>query len=197
MKIRLSCSYTPIVEIEGELAAIGDVDDATFAVGTTDANGIWVSPFLPNEPENGTLTLLLVTGFTGSVGDDIDANDDGAIDNPLWTSIVDSIAVFDGTAGDITFGNTVLVSDFDGGSITVGGASRIPNGTDTDSVSDWLRNEFDGEGLPGFMGTPMVGEALNTPGAPNEAVIPEPSSLLIGLFGIGMLCGVRSCTRTR
>ena len=33
-----------------------------------------------NALENGTLSLLLVTGFTGALGDDLDANDDGVID---------------------------------------------------------------------------------------------------------------------
>jgi hypothetical protein len=51
-----------------------------------------------------------------------------------------------------------------------GGASRIPNGVDTDAVGDWVRNDYSGEGLPGFVGTPEYGEAYNTPGLINEPV---------------------------
>jgi predicted extracellular nuclease len=39
-------------------------------------------------------------------------------------------------------------------------------------VADWTVNDFDGEGLPGFTGTPVPGEAYNTPGAIN-ALVPE------------------------
>jgi hypothetical protein len=60
----------------------------------------------------------------------------------------------------------------------VGGASRIPNGADTGAVGDWVRNDFDGAGLPGFSGTPDVGEALNTPGAVNVLITPPPPPVL-------------------
>jgi uncharacterized protein len=59
------------------------------------------------------------------------------------------------------------------GRLHPGGASRIPNGVDTNTVADWTINDFDGEGLPGFIGTPAIGEALNTPGALNA--LPDPS----------------------
>ena len=75
----------------------------------------------------------------------------------------------DGGSSDWTYANVVLVQGFDGVPYTVGGASRIPNGTDTDTIYDWVRNDYDGEGLPGFIGTPVVGEALNTPDAENLA----------------------------
>jgi predicted extracellular nuclease len=44
-----------------------------------------------------------------------------------------------------------------------------------------VRNDFDGEGLPGFTGTPVYGEAYNTPGAENE-IVPEPP-LVLGACG--------------
>ena len=31
-----------------------------------------------------------------------------------------------------------------------------------DTVADWIRNDFDGEGLPGFTGTPDPGETTCT-----------------------------------
>jgi hypothetical protein len=51
-----------------------------------------------------------------------------------------------------------------------------------------MRNDFDGEGIPGFTGTPVFGEALNTPGTINQAV-PEPASL--AALGLGALALLR------
>jgi predicted extracellular nuclease len=109
------------------------------------------------------------------LNDDIDANDDGAIDNTPWTRIVDSIGVSDGDGGDFNYSTPALTPGYDGGSFTVGGASRIPNGTDTDAAGDWIRNDFEGAGLPSF---PAVvadpGEAINTPGNANEVQVIAP-----------------------
>ncbi len=163
-------NYT-IVEIEGDGTSSGLVDDGVFTLGTTDENGYWTTPFQNNVIENGSVTLLLVEGFTGSVGDDIDTDNDGTIDVTYWTSIVDGVASSDGGSSDVVYAID-LTPDFDGGTNQVGGASRIPNGLDTDTTSDWLRNDFNGEGLIGFTGTPEEGEAINTPGASNRPVGP-------------------------
>ena len=45
----------------------------------------------------------------------------------------------------------------------------IPN-----SASDWVRNDFDLAGIPGYSGTLGPGEALNTPGMPNEIYVAPP-----------------------
>ena len=158
-----------LLQIEGDSPASGTIDRAT-QLGTTDASGLWSTGFLNNAYENGTVTLLLVENFTGAVGNDIDVDNNGVADVLPWTSIVDTVAVTDGGAGDQTYSTTVLNSTF-GGGFTPGGASRIPNGTDTDSVSDWMVNDFDLAGIPGFTGTPVAGEALNTPGAVNALAV--------------------------
>jgi uncharacterized protein len=157
-------AYT-LLQIEGDAGPAAGTIDAAFPVGTTDAAGFWSTGFLANVLENGTLTLLLVEGFTGSVGTDLDTNDDGVLDATPWTAVADGVAVSDGGTGDLTYAATVLGADFDGGTFAPGGASRIPDGGPT-----WVRNDFDGAGLPGFVGTPDAGEALNTPAAPNAPV---------------------------
>lgn len=43
------------------------------------------------------VTHLLVTGFTGSAGQDLDTNDDGTLDVTPWTSVVDCIGLDKGT----------------------------------------------------------------------------------------------------
>ncbi len=180
-----------VLEIEGDTTT-GTID-RTFAVGTTDGAGFWTTAVGNLSIENGTITLLLVEGFTGAIGDDVDVDDNGVIDVAPWTRIVDDVAVADGGAGDLTYSSTVLGPNYDGVStFAPGGASRFPDGTDTDSPADWVRNDFDLAGIPGFAGTAKVGEAINTPGAPNEIVVPpptgfcgEPSTLISAIQGDG------------
>lgn len=55
--------------------------------------------------ENGdNVTHMLVQGFSGMNGDDLDTNDDGVLDVTPWNSIVDSVGLDEGTvpncAGD-------------------------------------------------------------------------------------------------
>jgi hypothetical protein len=124
-----------------------------------------VSPLLAEEIENGSATLLLVAGFAGGAVD-LDGDDDGAVDREPWDALADAIAIADGDAGD-------RLPSFDGGTAPVGGASRIPDGADTDGPSDWLRNDFEGEGTPCASGSAPSGEALNTPGASNRELAPR------------------------
>ena len=158
-----------ILEVEGDGSNSGRID-AALRVGTTDADGFWVTDFLSGVVENGSMTLLLVENFTGYVGQDLDADNDGVMDWMPFGRIVDDVAVLNGGVSDWVYSSVVLVAGFDGNPFLPGGASRIPNGIDTDGVSDWLRNDYDGEGLPGFTGSPVYGEAFNTPGAMNEPV---------------------------
>jgi len=163
-----------IVEIEGEPTGTGLIDDGTVQIGTTDANGYWTTGFQSNVYENGTLTLMIVEGLTGTVGDDIDTNDNGEIDTTFWTRIVDDVGISDAVSGEFVYSAIELTPTFDGGSETPGGASRIPDGTDTDATDDWVRNDFDGYGLPCCAGTPELGEAENTPDAENLLIETEP-----------------------
>ncbi|MBK9968601.1 MAG: hypothetical protein IPP07_28550 [Holophagales bacterium] len=113
--------------------------------------------------ESPTFTLLLVSDFTGAVGDDLDAGNDGVLDAAPWTAIADAVAFSDGAAGARTYEAPVLGPNFDGTATSPGGASRFPYYRDTDLDGDWKRNDFDGSGLPGMTGTLAAGEARNTP----------------------------------
>ncbi len=166
-------AYT-LLQLEGDNGSFFGRVTSAQTLGSTDARGFWATGSLNNVYQNGTQTLLLVEGFTGSVNDDLDTNDDGVLDVRPWTNLVDSVAVSDGGSGDLTYSTTVLAPGFDGDTFTPGGASRIPNGTDTDTAADWVRNDFDLAGIPGFAGTPVEGEALNTPGATNALVEATP-----------------------
>jgi hypothetical protein len=196
-------AYT-IVEIEGDGTGAGLIDDGTTAVGTTDANGFWCNAYQSDLYENGTVTLLLVMGYSGSVGNDIDTDDDGVIDTTYWTSIVDGVGVHDGGASDHTYAGVELGDNYDGlSAYHPGGASRIPNGYDSDSIWDWRRNDFDGDGLPDppfSSPTPTDGEATNTPCATNGTATAVTlaalgassgglSAVLLGLGLVAMLTG--------
>lgn len=146
----------------------GRVQASTPVTGTTDANGLLSVSYPVNGILNNTITFLLVTGPTPSVGTDLDTNDDGQLDAGQSFTIVDSVGLLHATNGGSVYSETVLAPDFDGGTETVGGASRIPDGVDTDTTADWVRNAYSGFGLPGReTGVVRPGEAINTPGQPN------------------------------
>ncbi len=180
-----------LLEIGGDVGtSVGTVDEV-IALGTTDANGLILVNLPANALENGSLSLLLVKNFSGALADDLDTNDDGVFDATPWDAIVDSVAVNDGGAGDITYGTPALGVAYDGLSFAPGGASRIPDGFDTDAATDWVRNDFDLAGIPTYTGTLVLGEAYNTPGALNAVFVPppeacgDPYTLISAVQGIG------------
>ena len=167
-----------VLEIEGDSTGAGTVDEI-INLGTTDANGIYLANLSANSLENGTISLLLVSDFTGALADDLDTDNDGILDSTPWNALIDSVSVNDGGSGDHTYGIPELGPNYDGvSSFPPGGASRIPDGFDTDSASDWVRNDFDLAGIPGYEGSIVLGEAYNTPGAAN--VVYEPPAEACG-----------------
>jgi predicted extracellular nuclease len=169
-------AYT-ILEIEGDSNADPGVVDEVIPLGTTDASGFWLADLDPNSLENGTITLLLVNGFTGEFEDDLDTDNDGEFDVTPWSELTDAVAVFDGDTGDLTYGTPTLGPNYDGvSSYAPGGASRYPDGFDTEAPTDWVRNDFDLAGIPGYPGSIGPGEAYNTPGEPNQIYVPPPEA---------------------
>ncbi|WP_404311862.1 ExeM/NucH family extracellular endonuclease [Agrococcus terreus] len=162
-----------LLSVEGDTGSPIGMVDGSWAAPPLDAAGLGLLSLPANAIENGTHSLLLVQG-TASVGSDIDANDDGTIDAGVAFTLIDSIAVHDGSAGDVTYGPTLGVA-YDGAAFAPGGASRIPDGVDTDAKADWVRNDFDLAGIPGFSGSIVAGEAYNTPGTANAVFeVEEP-----------------------
>ncbi|MCS7065310.1 MAG: hypothetical protein NZL85_03425 [Fimbriimonadales bacterium] len=62
--------------------------------------------FTPAGMGNDSYTVALVRNFRGAPGNDIDANDDGTIDNPLWDAVLDAFGWLD---GDVLPGETDAV----------------------------------------------------------------------------------------
>jgi hypothetical protein len=170
-------SQLVVLVIDGDSTDAGLIQQG-IPVGTTNGRGLWVSEVSNYPIENKSKTFLLVADFTGIAGQDLDEDDDGAFDLEPWGEIVDALGIHDGGASDRTYsGDAMLHGTFDGGTSTVGGASRMPDGKDTDGAGDWVRNAFCGQGLePGcFSMLPCgpagkSGEAINTPGAANEVL---------------------------
>lgn len=102
------------------------------------------------------LTHLLVQGFTGANGADLDTNDDGALDSAPWTSIVDSVALVGTMASELVYSPTVVGPD----------GTFVP-GHVYDCADGWLIGPFD----------PTVGD--DTPGADNSACPAPPVDVFI------------------
>ncbi|MBX2846809.1 MAG: ExeM/NucH family extracellular endonuclease [Acidiferrobacterales bacterium] len=65
-----------------------------------------------NFENSDNVTHLLVSGFVGAVNDDLDTDDDGIIDNVLYSSIVDSIGLQESVGtGELLYSDTVIGPD--------------------------------------------------------------------------------------
>lgn len=152
------------------LLVVSGIEDLTFGdgifegqviaqinlAGTIPGDGFWaaMSPeaettygvigdqgFPDNTLANISATYLLVSGFTGMIGDDLDADNDGTLDSAPWTAELDSIAVIDDDS-PLVYSATVVGPD---GSFLPPGVERCPDGT-----GDWFQLEFNPEnGTPG------------------------------------------------
>ncbi|WP_405216062.1 ExeM/NucH family extracellular endonuclease [Agrococcus sp. Ld7] len=153
-----------VVIVEGDSGdRQGQVLDVS-AAPTLDANGFGV--VYPASFQNNSASVLLIDGSVAAQ-QQLDADGDGTIDASNEYTVIDAVGVSAGATGDVAYG-TELAANFDGGTQTVGGASRIPDGTDTDAAGDWVRNDYNKAGFEGFDGPPANGIAWNTPGASNE-----------------------------
>jgi hypothetical protein len=107
--------------IEGDGTGAGTVDQAlnlgAFSTGTNGlflwrdsttvlqpppapATNLHVADFTP-DLENGSQTYLLVQSFTGSVGLDLDTDNDGILDSTPWASVIDAIGYREAGLGTV------------------------------------------------------------------------------------------------
>lgn len=118
--------------------------ESTYTLGVADQYG----SFNLESPDN--TTHLLVSGFTGAVGDDLDTNDDGVLDITPWTALLDGVCFIenqnpDGITSDFYYYEPQLVG---------------PSGSGSPMAA--FRCEADDEWKP--LGDDPAGD---TPGAPN------------------------------
>jgi len=137
-------SWLTLVGIESDAeAASGTIDVAISLVGQSiPADGFWLgtSPtaevaygvtgdlqFEDNSFENSTATYFLVQGFMGALGEDLDVDDDGALDLTPWSAVFDSINIRDAGAGDFSYGAPSIGPD---GPYLPSGTYRCPDAPD-------------------------------------------------------------------
>lgn len=144
-------------------ASFGDASALGFDASVIDA--LILNEQLEN---NDVVSYLLVTGFSGTLLDDLDTNDDGTLDTLAWATIIDGVGTLDDTPGDPDYtgqlGIPVIGPD---GSFTPAHLYRLPGG------GDWQIGPFGSA------------DAVDTPGATN---VPEPATAaLLGLCAAAML----------
>ena len=148
------------------------------SAGTT----VNVGDFSP-DIENGSNTYLIVSGFTGAVGNDLDTNGDGTFDITLpWASVVDAVGLIETDTGtNLAYANQLGFYDF-------GLLSFTPDAVFRGSSGTWQAGDITGNSLAGpFTFDP----AQNTFGAgpldtltPGVANVPEPTASLLGVLGL-------------
>jgi hypothetical protein len=206
-----------LLSIEGDAAGAGTVDQAISLSGESiGSNGIFlwrdaatvldwpgrnttganlrVTDFSP-DLENGSNTFALVSGWTGSVGQDLDTNNDGVLDLTPWTSLLDSIGVRENDTGtNVAYGATafpvlgftpdaLIRTNVAGGWL---GVDVLGTGTLADPFVVEIAENVNLAGNPVLTG----GTFYLTPGEGNPTVVPVPAALpLLGgaLLALGGL----------
>ncbi len=151
-----------VIKSDNSPTSRGTIDQAISLSGQSiPADGFWVAadanaittyditPDLSissNTFENSSSTYLLVSGFSGSQGTDLDTDDDGTLDLTPWTEIIDSVAILDSRASDTAYaGATALGPD---GSFFPSGIFRSPDAP-TGNFSTSFLSFSTADGTPG------------------------------------------------
>lgn len=186
-----------IVAIEGDSGASPGTINFTGSVsGTYDAAGIAVISGL-TDFENPSYTFVLLTDYTGTGSEDVDSDDDGAIDSAflsLFSGVEDAIGTMD-IATDLLYaddlgGTNMAFVDFPTASAPDEEPTLIFRATSTGALY-----QTDGTGLfdssgasvstasPPWSASPL-GPTSGTVN-PTLAAVPEPSSIaLLGVVGL-------------
>jgi hypothetical protein len=98
------------VDLAVSLDGFAIQDDGLFAFGDAGVPGLDASGSF--NPFGSPSTYLLVEGFTGSSGDDLDIDDDGVLDAMPWLTNLDGVSVVDGDGNtDFSYSDDVLGPD--------------------------------------------------------------------------------------
>jgi MYXO-CTERM domain-containing protein len=171
-----------------DAASVIDADPAPGVQGPSVGTSVTSADFNP-DLENGSNTFVIVSNFTGAVGTDLDANNDGIIDAALpWSSVIDAIALiendgatnygFAAALGGVNFGpNAGYNAD-----LLALGADNVWYGGDTLGAAPGFYAFDPARNSGGFTGNDGA-----TPGILNT--IPTPGAL--ALLGMGGLIAAR------
>jgi hypothetical protein len=132
--------------------------------------------------ENGdNVTYVLVQDFSGSLGDDLDTDDNGVLDSTPWAVTLDAVAIVENTEVPPT------------GTEWAYGDLGTTVGPDGDSLPGHVYRHSDGGEWRIGKHDPFGGD--DTPGFANPSVIPEPSTNALLLLGLGALLLRRKADR--
>lgn len=132
-----------------------------------------------NFENSDNVTHMLVDGFTGSNGDDVDTNDDGMMDNMPWASVVDRVVFVETpTSGDLFYGMPQVGPD---GSFVPAHISLI--------AGTWEIGSF-GTGYGDTPGRPNVSEAGTSFCDPASTNSTGGDVSLSGFLGTGVGSGL-------
>lgn len=168
--------------------------DGTSSIGHSGENG-------QTDLENPSVTFMLVqSAVAPSIGDDIDSNNDGTPDGPVFASwtVLDSVGVLDADgAGDIAYGAINFRRSASPGNGAMASGVIVPvdftpayigrsGNTSGSAGADWVAGDSLGGSAPNWLlgtttnTTPpsFAGEALDHIGAPNFGAPAVPGVLL-------------------
>jgi hypothetical protein len=145
--------------------------------GATPFTGLSVGDF-----SNNAFVALLVSGYTGTNGQDLDTNDDGIFETTPWATIVDSIAWNEGT-GTALAGRIYGMPSLSNTAFTPDSASRLRGNFTPNSAAAW----YGGDLLTDLTYDPIQNFNLPVGATPTPTYanfpVPEPSTLILGAVG--------------
>jgi hypothetical protein len=209
---RRSLQGLSILVLDGDGTQAGTIDHVLSLDGLfTGHNGLFLwrdSPgILPNhfgtptftldfspDLENGSNTFLLVDGFTGASGSDLDLDNDGVLDSQPWASALDGFGLVDGV-GDFAY--TALQFDAVAAGFTPDHFMRTRPGFGFEPVFSQLVDDA-GQTTIDPLATAFANGAPSGLGAlpitPSRLNIPEPTPLsLAALVLLATLRRRRRC----
>lgn len=148
--------------------------------------------FVP-DIENPAVTLLLVSGFTGAVGDDLDTDGDGNFDVTPYTAVLDGFGFKDTSNNpdngpDQVYAGVLGFTDFDQGVLGFVPEAYLRALDGTPVVVDTTAPGVTGPYTIEFSSSELPEGSTLTPGSTNPNVVPEPAGLaVLGLAGMGLI----------
>lgn len=167
--VALHIDLTGATPADGFWTATSPEAEATFGVAGDQA-------IADNTFTNASRTYLLVAGFSGAVGDDLDTDDNGTLDVTPWSSRADGLALV-ADDGPLTYAEVVLGPD---AQFLAPGGLRCP-----DVTGDWTMHDFFDfaqDGTPGAANncsSVLAPEVTATDPADGAAGVPVSTSLTV------------------
>jgi hypothetical protein len=173
----------------GVVEAIVSLDEAEipqggFLVGAEMTFSLGVSHLVAslNFENADNVTHLLVSGFTGASGQDLDADDDGLLDEMPWDQLLDCVALLDSaTAGDRVYCET-----------TAGPADGAVLGHAYRCAGDWrvgMLDPSDGNDTPGSENACAPAPTPTPSPAPTATATGVPSHIALSAAGLESTSG--------